>query len=155
MTAKLAHPYRKPSAGWYASRREAHCPPASGYAAASSAIESAPSNETTPPTTQTSVAAADPGSAALTVAGTMKIAEAIIVPTLIIVESKRPSSRRRSVGVLAGRGDEVTGPKLNVGRVESWKVLPSNRPTVQPSNVRARRQYRNPVAIPWATGARG
>src|SRR5207237_7610391 len=134
----------------YAARREAYCPPAAGYAAASSAIESAPSNETAPPTTQTSVAAADPGNAALTVAGTMKIAEAIIVPTLIIVESKRPSSRRRSVGVLAGGGDEFTGHKLSVGRLEGWKVGRFYRPTV-----RARRQYKNPAAIPWATGARG
>src|SRR2546425_176350 len=105
MTAKLAQPYRKAHTVPYASRRYAYCPPASGYAAASSAIESAPSNDTSPPTTQTSVMSAVPWVAAATVAGTMKIADAIIVPALIITPSKRPSSRLRSVALADGVGN--------------------------------------------------
>src|SRR2546425_1576613 len=109
MTAKLAQPYRKAHTVPYASRRYAYCPPASGHAAASSAIDSAPSNDTIPPITQTSVITAVPWTAAATVAGTMKIAEAIIVPALIITASKRPSSRLRSLGAAAGGVWKVMG----------------------------------------------
>ena len=62
-------------------------------------MDNAPSSDATPPTTQTRVIVREPVTAAATVAGTMKIADAIIVPTLIIVASKRPSSRLSSVVV--------------------------------------------------------
>src|SRR5712664_133046 len=98
ITRKFAQPYRKPHNGPYAARRYGSWPPASGYAALSSAMDSAPNNDTRPPKTHARTMAPDPGISAATVAGTMKIADAIIVPTLIMVASKRPSSRRRSVG---------------------------------------------------------
>src|SRR5262245_35275642 len=62
-------------------------------------MDRAPSSDTMPPMAHTSVIIAVPGTAAATAAGTMKIADAIIVPTLIIVASNRPSWRLRSVGV--------------------------------------------------------
>src|SRR5436309_14697208 len=97
MTAKFAQPYKKAHTVPYASRRYAYCPPASGYAAASSATDNAPSNDTTPPIIQTSVLMVDPGTAAAILAGTVKIADAIIVPALITTAAKRPSSRVRLV----------------------------------------------------------
>src|SRR5437867_5871139 len=112
MTAKFAQPYRNAQIVPYASRRYAYCPPASGYAAASSATESAPSKDTIPPTTQTSVMSAVPLTAAATVAGTMKIADAIIVPALIMIASKRPSSRLRS----------VVGAAVDVMRRQRWRA---------------------------------
>src|SRR3989442_8058529 len=96
ITRKFAQPYRKPHNGPYAARRYGSWPPASGYAALSSAMDSAPNNDTTPPKTHARTMAPDPGISAATVAGTMKIAHAIIVPTVIIGAAKKPSSRRRS-----------------------------------------------------------
>src|SRR5436309_10098352 len=115
MTAKFAQPYKKAHTVPYASRRYAYCPPASGYAAASSAIDSAPSSDTIPPTTQTSVMSAVPWTAAATVAGTMKIADAIIVPALIITASKRLSSRLRSVPITEGWDVVIMG-----SQAEAW-----------------------------------
>src|SRR5689334_4912998 len=84
-----------------------------------------------------------PCTAAATVAGTMKIADAIIVPTLIIVASKRPSSRFRSVVLLAGGADELMGLKAkrwNDGTLERWKgstvqhsIIPSFHHSIIPS----------------------
>ena len=66
-------------------------PPAFGMAAPNSAAERAPSKDTAPPTTQTRIVGSDaPRLRAITL-GTMKIADAMIVPTLIIVESRSPS----------------------------------------------------------------
>src|SRR5213596_2743441 len=109
MTAKFAQPYKKAHTVPYASRKYAYCPPASGYAAASSAIDSAPSNDTIPPITHTSVISAVPCTAAATVAGTMKIADAIIVPALIMIASNSPSSRLRSVLTVGNCGGVVMG----------------------------------------------
>src|SRR5947209_6059948 len=64
-------------------------------------MDSAPSSDTTPPTTQASVMRSDPGAFfATSVAGTMKIADAIIVPALIMMASSRLSSRLRSVATV-------------------------------------------------------
>src|SRR5690349_21146273 len=73
----------------------------------------------------------------------MKIADAIIVPTLIIVASKRPSSRFRSVVLLAGGADELMGLKAkrwNDGTLERWKgstvqhsIIPSFHHSIIPS----------------------
>jgi len=45
-----------------------------------------------------------------TVAGTMKIADAIIVPALIMTASNKPSSRLRSTLVDVGSGDVIVFP---------------------------------------------
>src|SRR2546426_3087358 len=50
-----------------------------------------------------------PCTAAATVAGTMKMADAIIVPALIITASKRPSSRLRSLAAAEGGVCKVMG----------------------------------------------
>src|ERR1700704_4554565 len=71
-------------------------PPALGIAAPNSAAERAPSSETAPPTTQTSIVGSDPPRVRAITLGTMKMADAMIVPTLIIVESSSPSWRLRS-----------------------------------------------------------
>src|SRR6266550_6619302 len=89
--------------------------------------------------THTSVISAVPCTAAATVAGTMKIADAIIVPALIMIASNSPNSRLRSVAVLAGGGDEFMSSQIKrwkVGRLEGWKVLPSNLPTFPQASVR-------------------
>src|SRR6266487_3006584 len=71
-------------------------PPAFGMAAPNSAAERAPSKDTAPPATQTRIVGSDaPRLRAITL-GTMKIADAMIVPTLIIVESSSPSWRLSS-----------------------------------------------------------
>src|SRR5256885_14233806 len=62
-------------------------------AAPSSATDRAPSKETQPPTIQTRIAGPEAVRWSAIVLGTMKIADAMIVPTLIIVESSRPSWR--------------------------------------------------------------
>src|SRR5207248_5996370 len=93
ITTPLVQPYRYPQTGPYARVRYTYCPPASGSAAPSSATDSAPSRDTTPPTTQTRIAGPVAWSPPAMALGTMKIADAMIVPTLIIVESSRPSWR--------------------------------------------------------------
>src|SRR5437867_11292586 len=64
-------------------------------AAPSSATQSAPQSETSPPAIHTRMVGKEPEKAAAIEAGTMKIDEPMMVPTLIIVSSSRPSSRRR------------------------------------------------------------
>jgi len=111
----------------YDSRRYGYWPPASGYIADSSATESAPSSDTMPPTTHTAVIVTEPWTAAATVAGTMKMADAIVVPALSMIASKSVSSRLRSL--VATEGD-VMGQQngWKVGRLEGY-VQPSNLPT--------------------------
>src|ERR1043166_4913627 len=58
-------------------------------------MQSAPQSETTAPTTHTRRVGKDAVNAAAIVLGTMKMDDAMIVPTLIIVASRRPSSGRR------------------------------------------------------------
>src|SRR5437762_5443163 len=141
MTRNPVQPYMNPQIGPYASRRYAYCPPASGYAAPSSATERAPSSETAPPTIHTRIISAAPGTSAATSAGTMKIAVAIIVPTLIIVASNRPSSRLRSVEAEVECGDVIwfypcpEGPARPLhapSRALEGYSRQSNRPTFQP-----------------------
>src|SRR4026209_2797821 len=64
-------------------------------AAPSSGIQSAPQSEITAPTIQTRMVGNEAVKAAAIALGTMKIDEAMIVPTLIMVASRRPSSWRR------------------------------------------------------------
>src|SRR2546426_12831562 len=130
MTRKFAQPYKNPHNGPYAARRYGSCPPASGYAALSSAMDNAPNSETTPPRTQASTMAPDPVTSAATVAGTMKIADAIIVPTLIMTASRRPSSRLRS----------VTGAAVDVMRRQRWRALYGGANQSAASVYKSRRQ---------------
>src|ERR1043166_5959648 len=58
-------------------------------------MQSAPQSETTAPTTHSRRVGKDAVNAAAIVLGTMKMDDAMIVPTLIIVASRRPSSGRR------------------------------------------------------------
>src|SRR4026209_1513521 len=102
MTEKFAQPYRNAHTFPYASRRYGYWPPASGYIADSSATDSAPNSDAIPPTTHTAVIVTDPWTAAATVAGTMKIADAIVVPALSMIASNSVSSRLRSVGLEVG-----------------------------------------------------
>src|SRR5438094_4374046 len=153
MTAKFAQPYKKAGTGPYASRRYASCPPASGYAAASSATDNAPSNDTAPPMIQTSVLMADPGTAAAMLAGTMKIADAIIVPALIMTASKRVSSRLRSVALADGVGKVMCGGEWGVVSFVHQNV-PLPTPHSLCFQIRARRRYRNPTANRSATAWR-
>src|SRR6266581_439070 len=71
-------------------------PPALGIAAPSSATDRAPSSETPPPATHTRILGTDACSSRAMALGTMKMADAMIVPTLIIVESSSPSWRLSS-----------------------------------------------------------
>jgi len=71
-------------------------PPAFGIAAPSSATDRAPSSDTPPPATHTRMLGSEARSSRAMALGTMKMAEAIIVPTLIMVESSSPSCRLSS-----------------------------------------------------------
>src|SRR5690349_24989496 len=99
----------------------------------------------------------------------MKIADAIVVPTLSIVASKRPSSRFRSVVLLAGGADELMGLEAkhwNDGTLERWKgstvqhsnipsfphsIIPSFHHSIIPSFT-AQRRCTGPAAIQWESG---
>src|SRR2546425_12620283 len=94
MTRKFAQPYRKPHNGPYAARRYGSWPPASGYAALSSAMDSAPNNETTPPKPHASTMAPDPGISAATVAGTLKNGHAGTLPPRVLVGAHRTRRAR-------------------------------------------------------------
>src|SRR5262245_64918630 len=124
MTEKFAQPYRNAHTFPYDSRRYGYWPPASGYIADSSATESAPSSDTIPPTTHTAVIVTDPCTAAATVAGTMKMADAIVVPALSMIASNSVSSRLRSVLSVDEEG-EVMVSELGVGIWELAPQLPS------------------------------
>src|ERR1041384_1888808 len=87
MTMALPQPSREPPPGPKARRRYTNWPPAFGIAAPSSAMQSAPQSETTAPTTQTRRVGKDAVNAAAIVLGTMKMDDAMIVPTLIIASS--------------------------------------------------------------------
>src|SRR6266550_6703578 len=80
--------------------------------------------------THTSVISAVPCTAAATVAGTMKIADAIIVPALIMIASNSPSSRLRSVLTVGNCGGVVMGSQAEA----------SARPTLSLRTVIAERR---------------
>ena len=72
----------------------------------SSATDRAPKRLTTPPRIQTNVTNDVDGRRNAMVLGTMKMPEAIMLPTLIIVESRRDKSLRSSVEETGGSGGE-------------------------------------------------
>ncbi len=77
-------------------------------AAPSSAIDRAPSNDTAPPTSHTRMTGADACRFKAMTLGTMKMAEAMIVPRLIIVESSNPSWRLSSASAISAHARRDT-----------------------------------------------
>src|SRR5262245_15287467 len=93
LTRRNVQPKRKAMRRPYVSRRNTYCPPACGNNVASSAIDSAPHRQTTPPSTQTArIAGAEPASAAIEL-GTRKIPLPIISPMTTAVALEAPRRR--------------------------------------------------------------
>src|SRR5256885_1732389 len=80
--------------------------PHRGIPEASPDTESGTSIDTTPPAIHTRIVGREACSCRAMALGTMKIADAMIVPTLIIVASSRPSWRFRSA-IRASAGESV------------------------------------------------
>src|SRR5512147_2065450 len=88
-------PNRNPASDPHPSRRNVYQPPVRGNVATSSATESAPHKEITPPTNQTPSINAGSGTRDATTEGVRKMPDPMVMPTTRPVADQKPRRRAR------------------------------------------------------------